>query len=284
MRIAAPRGSPRFLSTAVLILLAGAAALGENIDPDNDGSQHGYGENVGWVNLEPSGAGGPGVQVDDFELSGYLWGEKVGWVSLSCKNGSTCDTVEYGVRNDGSGTLSGYGWSENLGWINFAPETAGVQIEVASGAFSGRAWGENVGWITFASSGVNPFQVKTGWTCDPAPAAPSGSPALTVAWSGNDAQLSWTAPAEATGYDVVTGELSTLRSSGGDLSLATTGCLADNRTNTSLIHSETPAAGDGLWFLVRPANCGGPGSYDSGGAMQVGPRDAEIDASGNDCP
>jgi hypothetical protein len=272
------------VATAVLILLAGAAALAENIDPDDDGSQYGYGENVGWVNLEPSGAGGPGVQVDDFELSGYLWGENVGWVSLSCKNGSTCDSVEHGVRNDGSGTLSGYGWSENLGWINFAPETAGVQIDVVTGAFSGRAWGENVGWITFASSAVYPFQVKTGWTCDPAPTAPSGSPALTVARSGSDAHLSWTAPAAATGYDVVTGELSTLRNNSGDFGLATTACSADNRTSTSLTHAETPAPGDGSWFLVRPANCGGPGDYESDGTMQAGPRSGAIGASGNQCP
>ncbi len=114
MRITAPRGSPRFLATVVLIVLAGAAVLGENIDPDNDGSQHAYGENIGWVNLQPSGAGGPGVHVDDFELTGYLWGENVGWVSLSCRNRSTCATVDYGVRNDGSGNLFGYGWSENL--------------------------------------------------------------------------------------------------------------------------------------------------------------------------
>ena len=278
------RGSPRFLLTAVLILLAGAAAVAENIDPDSDDSQYAYAENVGWLNAEPSGDGGPGAQVDDFELTGWMWGENMGWISLSCKNESTCGTTDYGVINDGNGVLSGYGWAENVGWINFAPATAGVQIDVTTGVFSGQAWGENVGWITFASSGANPFQVKTGWTCDPAPPAPSGSPALTVVKSGTAAQLSWTAPAGATGYDVVKGDLSTLRSSGGDFSLATGECLADNRTSTSLTDSDTPAPGGGLWFLVRPANCGGPGSYDSGGAMQVGLRDAEIDASGNECP
>jgi hypothetical protein len=272
------------LATVVLIVLAGAAVLGENIDPDNDGSQHAYGENIGWVNLQPSGSGGPGVHVDDFELTGYLWGENVGWVSLSCKNRSTCATVDYGVRNDGSGNLSGYGWSENLGWINFAPATAGVQIDVSTGTFSGRAWGENAGWIAFVSTGANPFQVKTGWTCDPAPAAASGSPVLTVSRSGSDAQLSWTAPARTTGFDVVTGELSVLRSTGGDYTLATATCLTDNRTSTSLTYSVTPPAGDGSWFLVRPANCGGPGDYESGGSMQVGPRSAAIDASGNQCP
>ena len=29
-------------------------AYAENIDPNEDGSQYAYGENVGWVNFEPS--------------------------------------------------------------------------------------------------------------------------------------------------------------------------------------------------------------------------------------
>ena len=33
-----------------LLLLAPAPALAENIDPDEDGSQYAYAENVGWVN------------------------------------------------------------------------------------------------------------------------------------------------------------------------------------------------------------------------------------------
>jgi hypothetical protein len=272
------------LAAITLILVLAAPAFAENIDPDDDGSQYAYAENIGWVNLQPSGAGGPGVHVNDFGLTGYLWGENVGWVSLSCANDSTCGMVDYGVRNDGSGTLSGFGWSENLGWINFAPETAGVQIDASTGAFSGRAWSENVGWITFASTGANPFRVKTGWNCNPAPAAPSGSPVLTVSRSSTDALLSWTAPATTTGYDVVTGELSMLRSSDGDYTLATTTCLVDNLTSTSLIYSATPSGGDGSWFLVRPANCGGPGDYESGGSMQVGPRTDAIAASGNQCP
>ena len=56
---------------------------------------------------------------------------------------------------------------------------------------SQHAWAENIGWISFASSGANPFVVKTGWNCDPAPAAPSGLPGLSVAKSGTDAELSW---------------------------------------------------------------------------------------------
>ena len=121
------------LVLAALALAAGAAgsrAWAENIDPLNNGSQYAYAENVGWINFEP--VGGSGAQVDDFELTGYLWAENVGWISLSCKNTSSCGTVEYGVRNNGSGVLSGFAWAENVGWVNLAPSTAGVSIDVVA--------------------------------------------------------------------------------------------------------------------------------------------------------
>ena len=38
----------------VTVLLFATAALAENIDPYNDGSQYAYGENVGWLNFEPN--------------------------------------------------------------------------------------------------------------------------------------------------------------------------------------------------------------------------------------
>lgn len=282
---ATQRGSPWLLVPLGVILLAGAAALAENTDPEGDGSQYAYGENVGWLNAEPLGDGGPGMQVNGSELTGYLWGENIGWIGLSCENTASCATVSYGVQNDGCGSLTGYAWAENVGWISFscfdtascATAAYGVNIDAQTGEFSGNAWSENTGWITFASSGPNAFRVRTSWRG-------AGPPTLTVTRSGTNSQLSWTAPLGATGYDVVQGDLVTLRSSEGDFSQATTGCLADNSLDTTLTDSDTPAPGVGLWLLVRPANCGAPGTYDSGGAMQVGLRDAEINASGNDCP
>lgn len=283
MRVATARGAPRWLPAVLVVLLAGGMAAAENIDPGGDDSQYAWGENVGWLNAEPSGDAGFGVQVEDFELTGWMWGENVGWISLSCQNESTCGTTNYGVLNDGQGVLSGYAWGENVGWINFAPATAGVVIDAATGEFWGEAWGENVGWIRFASSGANPFVVTTGWNCDPAPAAPSVSPGLAIAKSGTDAELSWGVVAGATGYDVVSGDLATLRSSGGDFTTATSACLSNNGTTTSVTDSSAPGAGQGVWFLVRGENCGGKGSYDSV-AGQVGLRDAEIASSGDDCP
>jgi hypothetical protein len=160
---------------SVVLLLFCSAVYAENIDPNDDGSQYAYGVNVGWLNAEPDGDGGPGVEVSDFELTGYIWAENIGWVSLSCENTSSCGDVSYGVTNDGMGNLSGYGWAENAGWISFSCENTGscytavdygVTIDPATGEFSGHAWGENIGWITFRSTGAVAFGVTTSWGSD----------------------------------------------------------------------------------------------------------------------
>jgi len=117
-------------------------AIAENIDPDNDGSQYAYGENVGWINWEPNT--GDGVHVYSDHLDGYIWGENIGWINTWYQIGGT--GPDTGVVNDGSGNLSGYAWGENVGWINFAPTYGGVSID-AEGNIEGWAWGENIGWI-----------------------------------------------------------------------------------------------------------------------------------------
>lgn len=150
-----------FLSTALLLFCG--AAFAENIDPEDDGFQYAWGENVGWLSLEPGGDGGPGVEVSDFELTGYMWGENIGWISLSCTNTGSCGDVGYGVTNDGDGNLSGYAWGENIGWINFSPSEGGVTIDPNTGVFSGQAWGENIGWTTFRSSAPVAYGVTTSW-------------------------------------------------------------------------------------------------------------------------
>jgi hypothetical protein len=235
---------------------------------------------LGWVNAQPNGPGGPGVQVSDSGLTGWAWSENAGWISLSCTNRS-CAGESYGVTNDGCGTLSGFAWSENFGWINFAPTGAGVFIDPKTGNFSGRAWSENAGWITFSSAGPNPYRVATAWRR----AAPAGVTSLAAGKpGGNNLLLSWPAISGATSYDVVQGGLLALRSSGGNFQSATQACAADNTLGTSVTTGGTPSLGDGFWFLVRGTNCGGNGTYDSGAPRQVGLRDAEIAASGNNCP
>lgn len=125
----------------------------ENIDPYNAGEQYGWGENIGWVNAEPSV--GYGLQVASDKVTGWIWAENVGWLNLNCLNNGTCGTVSFGVANDGSGNLSGFAWGENVGWINFDPDVPGDALNVykvtidSDGKFGGWAWGENIGWIRF---------------------------------------------------------------------------------------------------------------------------------------
>jgi N-acetylneuraminic acid mutarotase len=115
-------------------------------------------------------------------------------------------------------------------------------------------------------------------------AAPAVHPALTEGKAGTVSQLAWTAVAGATGYDVVQGSLSTLRATSGDFSSSTTACLGSDVPATGLTDPEVPAAGAGLWHVVRALSaCGGDGTFDEGGVQQGG-RDAGIGASANACP
>jgi len=128
----------------------------ENIDPDNDGSQFAYGENVGWLNFEPNRPEpNVGTTVSDNQLTGFVWAKNIGWINLD-PNDSDPNS---GIKNDGSGFLSGFAWGENVGWLNFNPQVPndanqyGVIID-SEGNFDGWAWGENIGWIHFQSAFV----------------------------------------------------------------------------------------------------------------------------------
>ncbi len=116
-------------------------------------------------------------------------------------------------------------------------------------------------------------------------AAPTAIPKITVGkTSPGTAKVNWSIVASAAGYDLVRGSLATLRSTNGDFSQATTDCLENDLTGTTREDGATPDAGDGFWYLVRAANCGGSTTFDSGAASQVAPRDAGIQASPSACP
>ena len=281
----------RLLATMIVgwSLAISSPLIAENIDPVGDDSQYAYGENIGWLNAEPSGDGGPGVEVSDFELTGWFWGENIGWVSLSCQNTASCASVDYGVTNDGHGNLGGFGWSENGGWINFASDSSSVGIDPATGAFEGYAWTENMGWIGMSCSntgscGSVDYGVTTGW-CQSVIGVPTGIPDVSAALQGSDVRLSWPAIGQAAWYEIVRGDLAVLRSSGGDFDTATQSCVSDNDAGTVAVVSGSPgpSPGDAYWYLVRGVNCKGKGTYDSGGGSQVGVRDLEVGGSGNDC-
>src|SRR5207245_1556056 len=93
--------------------------------------------------------------------------------------------------------------------------------------------------------------------------------------------LWWSKLESASTYDVVRGSLDALISSAGDFSVATDACLAQHVAVTRLPVPESPGLGQSLWYLVRAAP---GGSYDTGEPSQSGSRDAEIAASGHDCP
>jgi len=276
----------RAILLVALLTAARAARGGENVDPANDGHQYAWAENVGWVNAEPSEDGGNGVEVTDFALHGWMWGENIGWISVSCDNTSVCGMTPFGVANDGSGHLSGNAWSENSGWIDFAPTTClpdpncGVKIDPVTGYFSGRAWGENIGWITFSPGAPETWTARTSW-CQGTSAAPGSVAGLVLAKpQGAPAPLlSWTTPDGAVWFDVAGGALSILRSSQGNFNVATTACVAGRIGAPSAADSTAPPPpGNGVWFLVRAANCRGRGTYGSAA------RDTGIAASRFACP
>ena len=109
-------------------------------------------------------------------------------------------------------------------------------------------------------------------------APPTGSRTLFVSRT----QLSWNAVAGDAAYDIVRGDISSLRSTGGDF--ATGSCDENDVAGTTYeIPSATPH-GLGLWYLVRAESVCGHGSYNETVPSQVQSRDAEITAGGNACP
>jgi len=140
----------------VLIACVGVlCALGFFSTPCNAQSGYAYGENVGWINLNPSY--GPGLTVTSTEVTGHVWAENIGWINFSPNEG--------GVKRGSGNNLFGYAWAENAGWISFSCSNTGtcdsanygVKYHPGSGSFSGYAWGENIGWIKFLYNGSKGF-------------------------------------------------------------------------------------------------------------------------------
>ena len=103
--------------------------------------------------------------------------------------------------------------------------------------------------------------------------------------SGNGAaHLTWNAAATATGYDLVTGSLQILQSSGGSFSAATTQCLANDLPTTSFDDSRDSGGGPGLLVRAPRRELRRQRQLRLRLPSQVGSRDAEIAASGHGCP
>jgi len=96
--------------------------------------------------------------------------------------------------------------------------------------------------------------------------------------------VEWDPMPEATAFDVVRGDVQTLRATGGNFSVATTACVANDRSGTFVLYSGTPLPGRAFWFLGRDIAGAVAGTYDAGDSAQVGSSDAGIAASPARCP
>lgn len=130
----------------------------------------------GVINFELSQQ--PSVVVDSVTgVSGYVWGNELGWINMN--------PTGAGVRfsNTTTGLLEGKAWSQVSGWINFAATGQSVTINPTTGEFIGWAWtgGPFGGWIKF-DCGNSSTCVKTTWraSSSPAPTPPPGAPLLDV--------------------------------------------------------------------------------------------------------
>ena len=91
--------------------------------------------------------------------------------------------------------------------------------------------------------------------------------------------IRWDPDPPAAFYEVVRGDLGSLRVSGGDYRAATEECVVNDLAVNSIPFQLSPAPGAAAWFLLR----GKRGSYDAWDSMLAAPRDAGIDAAPASC-
>jgi hypothetical protein len=107
-------------------------------------------------------------------------------------------------------------------------------------------------------------------------ATPGATVGLVLAKPGD---LSWSPEAVADRYDVVKGDLRTLRLSAGDFTSSITGCLDGDSVDTAATDSANPVAGAGFYYLVRSERACRAGTYGTGLPGEQPGRDAGIEAS-----
>ena len=153
---------------------------------------------------------------------------------------------------------------------------------VVNGSFSG---GPNAG-------GASPASEEMA-AAPPCP-VPGYSGSLTAAKAGGtDISWSWT-QGGAGQFDLLQGDLGTLRSSGGDFTSALDAvpggrlvCLDNDAAGLTFLDTDgAPAPGEGLFTLLRPVvtTCPAHGTFGDGSASLVAGRDAGIAASARACP
>ena len=91
-------------------------------------------------------------------LSGQIWGNELGWINLHPTGAGVT------FSDPSTGILTGKAWSQVSGWINFGVTGQQVTIDMNSGEFAGYAWtgGPFGGWIKFDCMDTSSC-VKVSW-------------------------------------------------------------------------------------------------------------------------
>ena len=106
------------------------------------------------------------------------------------------------------------------------------------------------------------------------------SPLLALSLTRSGA--TWDPIPDATGYDVVRGDLGPLHA--GDLLAATRECLMSGGGGSSVSDSSVPLPGQGFWFAARSDFGASVDTYDETDVGQVGSRDPALQSAPNSCP
>ncbi len=101
----------------------------------------------------------PSIVIDSVTgISGMVWGNELGWINMN----PTGEGVTF--ENVHTGLLTGRAWSQVSGWINFNVTGQHVIIDPDNGKFQGFAWasGPYGGWVKF-DCGDSSTCVRTTW-------------------------------------------------------------------------------------------------------------------------
>jgi hypothetical protein len=96
--------------------------------------------------------------------------------------------------------------------------------------------------------------------------------------------VDWEDTLAAASYDVVKGDLGTLRTQGSFVQ-SVTGCLENDGTDRLAAEAAVPSPGQGFWYLARATRSNGiNGSYSMAVPRERAGRDSEISAAAARCP
>jgi hypothetical protein len=116
--------------------------------------------NVNWKpTLNANTPGASAVTITDTSITGHLWGDQIGWINLA--------PAGAGISvNSATGVITGKAFANSGSWINFSPTGQGVTlVDNGSGSdFSGWAWvsGAYGGWMKFDCANGDTC-IKTDW-------------------------------------------------------------------------------------------------------------------------